>query len=135
MLGVGIGVSEDQLSVYISNFVRLGLMRWHSGLAGSYTNAPPELRTRVESEFPNKDTGKLSVLFMRLTPLWSPVPQGLRQQFWPARAVKNLFVHHAYARDLVLQSMPSIAAARWGPRASEGHPRPASKGHLKTGQA
>jgi hypothetical protein len=73
MLGVGVGINEAQISVCIANFVRLGIIRMHSGFAGSYeTDAPPGLVKRLESEFPGEDIrnfpGHGAVEFMHVTP-------------------------------------------------------------------
>jgi hypothetical protein len=69
LLGVGIGINEGMLSSYIANLVRLGIFQWHSGLAGSYKDAPAELQRRVEAEFPGTDVHGLYVLYLTLTPL------------------------------------------------------------------
>ena len=58
LLGVGIGVDETQLGVYLANFVRLGIFQWHSGTVGSYESAPLELRNRIDAEFPGEDVSK-----------------------------------------------------------------------------
>jgi hypothetical protein len=74
LLGVGLGIHEDRLSVYISNLARIGLIAFHDGYADTYQNAPPELATLVEREFPDEQSRITqlrggSLLTMHITPL------------------------------------------------------------------
>ena len=73
LLGVGIGINEHRLSVYISNLARIGLIAFNDGMADDYSNAPPELAKLVESEFPDEESRRAqlrggSLLRMTITP-------------------------------------------------------------------
>jgi hypothetical protein len=73
LLGIGIGINESQLSVYITNLARIGLLAFHDGMADSYENAPPELTKLIEQEFPDEQSRRTqlrggSLLTMHVTP-------------------------------------------------------------------
>jgi len=74
LLGAGISIHQARLSVYITNLARMGLLAFHDGFADTYENAPPELATLIEREFPDEKSRRTqlrggSLLTMHITPL------------------------------------------------------------------